>query len=66
LISIPSKHLETFNYFDEYTMNAMSDDNLEAYLAQHPRVLGVLFTALLLAGAGTATVAAHGSTTAGP
>lgn len=43
----------------------MSDDNLKAYLAEHPRMIGVLFTLLLLLSqAGNA--AASWATVAGP
>lgn len=44
----------------------MSEDNLQAYLAQHPRMIGVLFTiCLLLLQAGN-TSAASALCTNGP
>jgi hypothetical protein len=44
----------------------MSDDTLAAYLAEHPKLTGVLFTTmLLLSQAGTA-LAGQGTGTAGP
>jgi hypothetical protein len=44
----------------------MSDDTIAAYLAEHPKLTGVLFTiTLLLSQAGTA-LAGNGSASVGP
>lgn len=40
--------------------------NLTDYLAEHPKMTGVLFTLLLLASQGVGTAAAHGSSCYGP
>ncbi len=44
-----------------------SDGRLKAYLAQHPRMMGVLFTMLLfLSQVGVAVASTSGGTTPGP
>ena len=44
-----------------------SDGRLKAYLAQHPRMMGALFTLmLLLSQVGTAVASTSGGTTPGP
>ena len=44
-----------------------SDGRLQVYLAQHPRMMGVLFTLLLLlTQVGTAVASTSGGTTPGP
>ena len=44
----------------------MSDGNLKAYLAEHPRMMGVLFTLLLLLSQAGNVVAGGGGSYAGP
>ncbi|WP_255150062.1 DUF7503 family protein [Halorarius halobius] len=45
----------------------MSDDNtLAAYLAENPKMTGVLFTIMLLLSHAGSAVAGHGSDIAGP
>ncbi|MFC7157498.1 hypothetical protein ACFQPA_18890 [Halomarina halobia] len=42
------------------------DSAVATYLAEHPKMTGVLFTTLLLLTQAQAVVAAHGSSTTGP
>jgi hypothetical protein len=44
----------------------MSDDTLAAYLAEHPKLTGVLFTMMLLLSQAGTVLAGAGSSTAGP
>lgn len=44
----------------------MSDDSIKAYLANHPRMTGVLFTVLLLLTQAGNAAASMGAVTAGP
>lgn len=44
----------------------MSDSKIADYIAQHPKMAGVLFTALLLLNSAGIAIASSGSTTAGP
>lgn len=45
----------------------MTDNDIASYLAEHPRMIGVLFTALLLLSqAGTVIAGTGGGTTSGP
>lgn len=44
----------------------MSDDSIKAYLANHPRMTGVLFTMLLLLTQAGNAVAGNHATVAGP
>lgn len=44
----------------------MSDDSIKAYLANHPRMTGVLFTLLLLLTQAGNAAAGWGTVTAGP
>ena len=43
----------------------MSEDNTVAWLAEHPKLTGVLFTMMILLSQAS-TVAAHGSASMGP
>jgi len=44
----------------------MSDSEIAAYLAEHPKMTGVLFTTLLALSQAQAAAASHGSTCGGP
>lgn len=44
----------------------MSNDSIKAYLADHPRMTGVLFTTLLLLSQAGNAAAGWATTTAGP
>jgi hypothetical protein len=44
----------------------MSETKVSTYLAEHPRMAGVLFTLLLALSQAGAAAAAHGSTIGGP
>ncbi|MFC6905077.1 DUF7503 family protein [Halalkalicoccus tibetensis] len=44
----------------------MSNESIKTYLANHPRMTGVLFTALLLLTQAGNAAASHAVTTAGP
>lgn len=45
----------------------MSDDNtIQAYLAKHPRLIGILFTLVLLLSQAGTVAAANSSVTTGP
>lgn len=44
----------------------MSESDVAAYLAEHPRMTGVLFTALLSLTQAQTAMAAHGSSCGGP
>jgi hypothetical protein len=44
----------------------MSDDKVAAYLAEHPKMTGVLFTTMLLLSQAGSVAAASGMTTSGP
>ncbi len=43
-----------------------SDSSIAAYLAQHPRMMGVLFTALMLLMQAGSAMAGQGQTLSGP
>ena len=44
----------------------MSDDTLAAFVAEHPKMAGVLFTTLLLLSQAGTVMAGHGSGYPGP
>lgn len=44
----------------------MSDNKIAEYLAEHPRMTGVLFTVLLLLSQAGTVIAGNGSTQPGP
>ena len=44
----------------------MSDDSLTSYVAEHPKMAGVLFTTLLLLSQAGSAMAGHGTTYPGP
>ena len=44
----------------------MTSDEIPAFLAQHPKMAGVLFTALLLLTQAGSVMAANGTTCPGP
>jgi len=47
-------------------MSETNDTSMAAFLKDHPRMTGVLFTMLLLLSEAGAAAAANGSTTVGP
>lgn len=44
----------------------MADTDLRSYLAEHPRMIGALFTVLLLLSQAGSAMAANGATYSGP
>lgn len=44
----------------------MFDDTLAAYLAEHPKMTGALFTTMLLLSQAGTVLAGHGAGSAGP
>jgi hypothetical protein len=44
----------------------MADDTLTAYVAEHPKMAGVLFTILLLLSQAGSAMAGHGTSYPGP
>lgn len=44
----------------------MSDDTLAAFVAEHPKMAGVLFTTLMLLSQAGTVMAGHGSAYPGP
>lgn len=58
--------LENYNSSGGDGLYVMSESDVAAYLAEHPRMTGVLFTALLSLTQAQTAMAAHGSSCGGP
>jgi hypothetical protein len=60
---------EKFNINSQYVSTVMSDNDTNAvatYLAEHPRAMGILFTALLLLSQAGSVAAANHTAISGP
>jgi hypothetical protein len=57
---------KNFIYRRRIALVVMSDDTLAAFVAEHPKMAGVLFTTLLLLSQAGGAMAGHGTSYPGP